>query len=54
MNALVEDMVRLLRAMKDDRRLWNGDVGFSPAQREDVNDLLRRHQQASVPTEARG
>lgn len=53
MSALIEDVVRLLRQMKDDRRLWNGDVGFSPAQREDVNELLRRHQSAA-PTKARG
>lgn len=49
MSALIEDLVHLLRTMKDDRRLWNGDVGFSPAQREDVNELLRRHR--SEPNE---
>lgn len=40
---VLEDAISLCKRIKDDHRLWRGDVGLSNNQREDVNDLLARY-----------
>lgn len=40
---VLEDTISLCKRIKDDHRLWCGDVGLSNNQREDVNDLLARY-----------
>ena len=39
---LLKDMMRQLIKLKSDRSLWDGRTGFTPAHREDINDLQRR------------
>jgi hypothetical protein len=40
---LLQDAIGLLLRLKGDRRVWNGDVGLSPTQREDVNEFIARY-----------
>lgn len=40
---VLEDAISLCERIKDDHRLWRGDVGLNNNQREDVNDLLARY-----------
>lgn len=54
---ILDDCVALLTKLKLDRRLWSGEVGLSPARREDITDLLRRHQAltiAAMPRQPKG
>lgn len=45
---LLEDAMAVLLKIKNDRKVWNGEVGLSPARREDITDLLRRHQATTI------
>lgn len=40
---LIADAEHILRKMKDDKNLWNGQVGLSPNQREAINDWFKEH-----------
>jgi hypothetical protein len=40
---LLADAEHILRKIKDDKNLWNGQVGLSPSHREAINDWLREH-----------
>lgn len=47
---LLADAMRIIDKMHSDRRLWTGAVGFTPAMREDVQELrrdFRAYRQAS-------
>lgn len=45
---LLEDAMALLVKIKNDRKVWNGEVGLSPCRREDITELLRRHQAQQI------
>lgn len=38
---LLADAMRIIDKMHSDHRLWTGAVGFTPAMREDVQELRR-------------
>lgn len=40
---LIADAEHLLKQIKGDARLWHGEVGLSPSQRETINDWLKEH-----------
>ncbi len=44
---LIADAESVLRQMKGDPRLWNGEVGLSPRQREAINEWLREHKKVA-------
>lgn len=44
---LLLEAERLLRRLKDDTGLWDGRVGFSPSQREAINEWLRERAKAA-------
>lgn len=45
---LLADAIAVLLKIKNDRKVWLGEVGLNPARREDVNDILRRHQALTI------
>jgi hypothetical protein len=44
---LIADAEHILRKIKDDKNLWNGQVGLSPHHRDSINDWLREHQKVA-------
>ena len=44
---LIADAESILRQMKGDPRLWNGEIGLSPRHREAINEWLREHKKVA-------